>query len=151
MPMRLKRKAFNRCMLPVMASGCETWSLSNTQLKELVTTQTKMERIMVGVTLKDRKSTNWIRKQSGVTDIIRNIRESKHRWTRHVAKRHENRWTISHRIGYPVDIKDLEADQEQYGAMTSLIPYVKPNWSYVVKDKKLRKACREGFLLKERD
>ena len=37
----------------------------------------KMERIMVGVTLKGRKSTKWIRKQSGVTDIIRNIRENK--------------------------------------------------------------------------
>ena len=32
---------------------------------------------MVGVTMKDRKNTNWIRKQSGVTDIIRNIRGRK--------------------------------------------------------------------------
>ena len=39
-----------------------------------------MERIIVGVTLKDRKSANWIRKKSSVTDIIRNIRESKHSW-----------------------------------------------------------------------
>ena len=56
-PMRLKRKAFNECVLPVMTYGCETWSLSNTQLEKLITTQRKMERIMVGVTLKDRKST----------------------------------------------------------------------------------------------
>ena len=56
-PMRLKRKAFNECMPPVMTYGCETWSLSNTQLEKLVTTQRKMERIMVGITLKDRKST----------------------------------------------------------------------------------------------
>ena len=60
--MRLKRKAFNECILPVMTYGCETWSLSNTQLEKLVTTQRKMERIMIGVTLKDRKSTEWIRK-----------------------------------------------------------------------------------------
>ena len=78
-PMRLKRKAVNECVPPVMTYGCETWSLSNTQLEKLITTQRKMERIMVGVTLNDRKSTNWIQKQSGVTDIIRNIRESKHR------------------------------------------------------------------------
>ena len=64
--MRLKRKAFNECILPVMTYGCETWSLSNTQLEKLVTTQRKMERIMVGFALKDRKSTNWIRQQSGV-------------------------------------------------------------------------------------
>ena len=69
-PMRLKRKALNECILPVMTYGCETWSLSNTQLEKLVTTQRKMERIMIGVTLKDRNSTNRIWKQSGVTDII---------------------------------------------------------------------------------
>ena len=93
-PMRLKKKAFNECVLPVMKYGCETWSLSNNQLEKLVTTQRKIERIMIGVTLKDRKSTDWIRKQSCVTDIIRSIRESKHRWVGHVVSRRDNRWTI---------------------------------------------------------
>ena len=63
-----------------MTYGCETWSLSTTQLEKLVTTQRKMERIMIGVTVKDRKSMNWVWKQSGVTYIIRSIRESSHRW-----------------------------------------------------------------------
>ena len=48
-PMRLKKKALNECILPVMTYGCDTWSLSNTQLEKLVTTQRKMERIMIGV------------------------------------------------------------------------------------------------------
>ena len=96
-PIRLKSKACNDCILPVMTYGCETWSLSNTQLEKLVTTQRKMERIMIGVVLKDRKNAGWIQKQSGVTDIISNIRESKHRWAGYVARR-SNRWTFSHRI-----------------------------------------------------
>ena len=29
-PMRLKRKAFNECVLPVITYGCELWLLSNT-------------------------------------------------------------------------------------------------------------------------
>ena len=70
------------------------------------------EKIMVGVTLKDRKSTIWIRKQSGMTDIIRNTRESKHRWVDHVA-----RMDNQSQNGYPVDINDLEVDQERDGAM----------------------------------
>ena len=92
--MRLKRKlkAFNECILPVMTYGCETWLLSNTKLENLVTTPKKMERIMEGVILKDRKSTNWIQKQSGVT-IIMTIRESKHRWVGHMSRRTNNRWT----------------------------------------------------------
>ena len=57
-----------------MIYGCEIWSLSNFQLEKLVTTQKTMERIMVGVTLKDRKSTNWIWKTSSVIDIIKKER-----------------------------------------------------------------------------
>ena len=71
---------------------------------------------MIGVTLKDRKSTEWIRKQSVVTDIIRSIRESKHRW----AATWRGDVTIDGQSesqnGYPVEIKGLEADQEQHGA-----------------------------------
>ena len=96
MPMRLKRK-----------------------LEKLVTNPKEDERIMVGVTLKDRKSTNWIWKQSGVTDVIRNIRESKQRWggggvtwrgdvTKDGQSESQNE--------YPVDIKDLKANQVQNGA-----------------------------------
>ena len=114
-PMRLKRKAFNESILPVMIYGCETWWLSNTQLKKLVTTQRKIERIMVGVTLKVRKSTNWIQKQRGVTEIIRNLRESQHRW----ADTSQGDMTTdgqSESQNGPVDIKDLEADLEGDGA-----------------------------------
>ena len=93
-PMRLKRKAFSECILPVMTYGCETWYLSNTQLEKLNITQRKIERIMMGVTLKDRKSREWIRRKSGVADIIRSMRESKHRWAVHVARIRDNRWTI---------------------------------------------------------
>ena len=92
--MRLKRKALNECILAVMTYGCEIWSLSNTQLEKLVTTQSKMERIILGVIHMDRESTNWIRKQSGVTDILRSIRESKHRWVGHVARSRDKTWTI---------------------------------------------------------
>ena len=69
---------------------------------------------MVGVTLKDRKSTNWIQKQSDVTDIIKNTRESKHRRAGRVPRRHDNRWTIRVMEWIP----DLEANQAQDGAMT---------------------------------
>ena len=34
-PKRLKRKTFNDCIVPVMTYGCETRSLSNTQLEKL--------------------------------------------------------------------------------------------------------------------
>ena len=149
-PMRLKRKVFNECILPVMTYGCETWSLSNTQLEKLVTTQRKMERIMIGVTLKDRKSTEWIRKQSGLTDIIRSIRESKHRWAGHVARRRDNRLTIRITEWIPHGNKRPRG-RPRTRWCDDLIQYVGPTWSHIARDRKLWQACREGFLLRERE
>ena len=45
-----------------MTYDCEIWLFRNTQLEKLITAQRKMERIMMGVTHKDKKSINWIQK-----------------------------------------------------------------------------------------
>ena len=67
---------------------------------------------MVGVTLKDRKSRNWIQKQSGMTDIIRNIREKANTdWGRvgtWLEVTVDGQSEPQHR--YPMSIKDLEAE-----------------------------------------
>ena len=57
------------------------------------TAQRKMKRAMLGVTLRDRKRTNWIRQQTGVIDVIQTIRQGNHRWAGHVMRRGDNRWT----------------------------------------------------------
>ena len=49
---KLKTKEFIECILPVIAYGCETRSLSNTQLEKHIRAEKKVDRIMVRVTLK---------------------------------------------------------------------------------------------------
>ena len=48
-------KVHNECTLLVIMYGSETWSLSITHLLKMVTTQCKMEQIIMGLTLHDRK------------------------------------------------------------------------------------------------
>ena len=148
-PMRLKRKEFKECVLPVMTYGCETWSLSNTQIEKRITTQREMKRVLVGVTLKDKKSINWIRNQSGVTDITRSKRESKHRWADHVARRPDNRWTIRVTERIPLGHKRRRG-RPRTRWYDDLIQYVGPTWSHIAKDRKLWRACIEGFLFREK-
>ena len=59
-PLRFKMKVHNEYIHPVITYGSETWSLSKTQLQKMVTTQYKMEWIVMGLSLHDRKSANWI-------------------------------------------------------------------------------------------
>ena len=52
-----------------------------------------MERAMLGVTLKDRKRSTWMREQTRVKVIAQVVKLQKWRWAEHVAKINDNRWT----------------------------------------------------------
>ena len=54
LPMSLKRKVFNRCVLPAMTYLCQTWSLTKALVKKLETSKQAMERKGLNVKLKDR-------------------------------------------------------------------------------------------------
>ncbi|MGH0163180.1 UNVERIFIED_CONTAM: hypothetical protein FKN15_055638 [Acipenser sinensis] len=57
LPLCLKRKVFNQCVLPVLTYGCETWTLNAKMTKKLQTTQQKRKE--------------WIRVQTKVCNVIR--------------------------------------------------------------------------------
>ena len=64
LPMSLKRKVFNQCVLPAMTYGCQTWSLAKALVKKRETSQRAMERRMLNATLKDRIRNTNIRQRT---------------------------------------------------------------------------------------
>ena len=68
LPMSLKRKVFNLCVLPAMTYECQTWSLIKALVKNLKTSHRAMKRKMLNVKLKDRIRNTTIRKRTRVTD-----------------------------------------------------------------------------------
>ena len=85
--MKIKRKIHNEYVLPVMVYGSETWALK-AHMELLSVAQRKMERIMLGITLRDHKRNTWIRHRTGVNDIIKTLsrREYTDGWdTLHVS------------------------------------------------------------------
>ena len=93
LPLCLKRKTYDACITPTMIYGCETWNLTRNHETKLRTAQRAMERIMLGITWKDKKSCEWIRGQTKVKDIVEAIKERKWTWAGHVARFSDNRWT----------------------------------------------------------
>ena len=58
-----------------MTYGSEIWSLTEPQENKVMTTQRKMERIMLGITLRDKVRNEEIRKKTGIKDIIQKTRK----------------------------------------------------------------------------
>ena len=70
----------------LMTYGGETCSLTTAQIDAPVVAQRKMERIMLGITLRNRNYDSWIGQQSRMIDFIHAIKKSKHQGAGHVAR-----------------------------------------------------------------
>ncbi len=93
LPLSLKRRVYNQCVLPVLTYGSETWHLTKEQERKLRSSQRGMERKMLGVTRRDRKRATWIREQTKVEDILTTIKMREWSWAGHITCRTDNRWT----------------------------------------------------------
>ena len=69
-----------------MTYGTETWTLTNQAQNKLAAAQTKMERSMLNITYKDRKTNIWVREKTKVIDIISNVRKMKWSWAGHINR-----------------------------------------------------------------
>ena len=142
---RSNRKIHDEYILPVMTYGCDTWTLNNSMTKTFAVAQRKMERIMLGITLHDRKRNTWIRQETGLSDIFNVIRMTKHRWTGHIAQLSDNRWTIR-----ATEWTQRDWTRKQGRPKTRwryhLTRQLGPAWSRLAKDRYLWDQSREGFL-----
>ena len=94
LPISLKRKVYNQCVLPAMTYGCQTWSLTKTLVKTLEPSRRAMERKMLNVKLKDRIRNTIIRQRTRVTDTVQYVTNTKWKWAGHIARGKDNSWTV---------------------------------------------------------
>lgn len=92
-PINLKTKVYNTCVLPVTTYGLETMTLTKESARKLQRTQRAMERQMLGISLRDKIRSEDIRRRTNVTDILERVARLKWQWVGHVARQDYNRWT----------------------------------------------------------
>lgn len=81
MPLHLKKRTFDQCVLPVVTYGCETWTLKTDVTNKLQVAQASMEQSMIGITRRDSKRITWIKQKTQVIDVIQRIKSLKWQWT----------------------------------------------------------------------
>ena len=91
--------------LKIQDFGSETWKLTKQAENLLRVAQRAMERAMLGITLRDRKRSTWIREKTKVRDIVQVVKQQKWRWAGHVARMNDNRWTKRLTDWYPYNEK----------------------------------------------
>lgn len=70
----MSKQTFNQCVVPLITYGSETWNMQKLFERKLACAQRGMERFKLGNGQRDRKRTKWIRKETKVEYIIKNIK-----------------------------------------------------------------------------
>ena len=128
--------------------GSETGALKKAHMELLSVAQCKMERIMLGITLRDHKRNTWIRHQTGVNDIKDVIKKGIHGWAGHIARFKDNRWTKRVTEWTPREwIRRQGRPKTRW--RDNVIRHLGPAWPRIARDRCLWRQFREGFLLTE--
>ena len=90
----LKRQVYNSCVLPAMTYGADTWTLTKQAQNKLAAAQTNMERSMLNITYKDRRTNIWVRERTKLIDIIYTVRKMKWSWAGHINRLKDDRLII---------------------------------------------------------
>ena len=101
----LKRQVYNSCVLPAMTYGAETWTLTKQAQNNLAAAQTKMERSMLNITYKDRRTNIWVSERTKLIAIIYTVRKMKWSWAGHINRLKDDRWTSRVTTWRPYDKK----------------------------------------------
>ena len=91
--------------LSAMTYGAETWTLTKQAQNKLAAAQTKMERSMLNIAYKDRKTNIWVRETTNVIDIIKTVRKMKWSWAGHINSLKDDQWTSCVTTRRPYDNK----------------------------------------------
>ena len=89
---RLKAKIYTTMVRPVMTYGSECWGLKKKDERKLNTTEMRMLRTMLGVTLKDKLRNEEVRRRTAVTtSVVTIVERSKLRWYGHLLRKNEEK------------------------------------------------------------
>ena len=73
----LKTHVYNSCVLPAMTYGAESWTPTKQAQNKFAAAQTKMERSMLNITYKNRRTNIWVRERTKLIDTIYTVRQMK--------------------------------------------------------------------------
>jgi hypothetical protein len=156
MDIRLKKKVFEQCVLPVMTYGSETLTLTRASKNKLRVSQRAMERAMLRISLRDKKRNEWIRRKTGMTDVVHRIKSLKWQWAGHIARMEDERWTKrilnwrpfdqTRPLGRPPERWDDDIKRFVIRGISDEERDPTKNWQKLARNREQWKSLKEAYL-----
>ncbi|KAK6765345.1 hypothetical protein RB195_025318 [Necator americanus] len=106
---RLRAHLFNTTVLPALTYASETWTFPKQEENAISVIERGIERVMLGVTcstqVEEEIRSSLLRYRSKIRDAAAYAKENKIRWSGHVMRFSDNRWTRAVSDWIPRDIE----------------------------------------------
>ncbi|CAG4934862.1 unnamed protein product [Colias eurytheme] len=93
LPIHLKTRLMNSCLLPCLTYACQTWKFNNNVRNKIITCQRGMERSMLNIRKIQKIRHTQIRQITNAKDGLAQALTLKWKWAGHVARLQDQRWT----------------------------------------------------------
>ncbi|CAG4966429.1 unnamed protein product [Colias eurytheme] len=93
MPIKLKTKVMNSCLIPCLTYACQTWKFNKSVKEKIITCQRGMERSMLNIKRINKIRHTKIRNITKATDGLEQALALKWKWAGHIARLQDHRWT----------------------------------------------------------
>ncbi|GBP67515.1 hypothetical protein EVAR_49882_1 [Eumeta japonica] len=124
--------------------GWETWALTKHHRNMLEHCQRAMELSMVGIKNEDKIRNTVIRSKTKVTDVLTRIDSLKWRWTGHMLRGTQEKWSDTITDWYPREGKRNRGRQSKR-LEDELKLTAGPKWKRVARDRVQWKLLEEAF------
>lgn len=149
MPINLKKKVMDTCLLPSITYGCQTWKYTLRVKNMIRSCQRGMERSITNVRKIQKIPHSIIRKNTKIIDALQFSLRLKWRWAGHVARMEDDRWTtrLTSWQG-PAGIRKRGRPTTRWE--NDLIKIAGKHWKTKAKDRDKWKNLEEAFTLTRR-
>lgn len=144
LPINLKTKAMETCLLPCLTYACQTWPLTVQSLERIKVCQRGLERSYVGLKLKDRIKNSTIRKKTKAKDAAQRILHQKWKWAGHIQRVPDERWSKTVTNWYPIH-KKRKPGRPHKRWSDDLVKVAGRTWSRAARDRGRWKELEEAF------
>lgn len=95
LPISLKKKVMDSCILPCLTYGCQTWKFTKNVRDKIRTCQRAMERSVMKIRKVEKVRHTTIRAKTKFIDALQYALSLKWKWAGHVARLDDGRWTLT--------------------------------------------------------
>ena len=146
MPMKVKRKLYETCIMPCLLYGCQTWALTEIQESKLKVCQNAMERSVLGIKRKDRVNLQEIKQKTNFKNVHTVYRQLKWRWTGHMLRENPEKWTKLITEWYPRNNSKRNKGRQPKRWEDDIKKVAGPVWTRVARDRQTWNSLEEAFV-----